>query len=35
MSKIKLKQCPFCGGEVKLDEDDFYMFCCDECGAEE
>ena len=25
--------CPFCGGEVKLDELDFYMFCCDKCGA--
>lgn len=25
--------CPFCGGKVKLDEYDFYMFCCDKCGA--
>lgn len=33
MSKIKLKPCPFCGGETKLDEEDFYMFCCDECGV--
>lgn len=33
MSEIKLKPCPFCGGEIKLDEDDFYMFCCDTCGA--
>ena len=29
----ELKKCPFCGGEVKIDEDDFYMFCCDNCGA--
>lgn len=29
----ELKPCPFCGGEIKLDEDDFYMFCCDKCGA--
>ena len=29
----KLKPCPFCGGKIKLDEDDFYMFCCDKCGA--
>lgn len=33
MSEIELKPCPFCGGQVKLDEDDFYMFCCEECGA--
>ncbi len=33
MSEIKLKPCPFCGGEIKLDEDDFYMFCCNTCGA--
>lgn len=32
MSK-EIKNCPFCGGEVKLDENDFYMFCCDKCGA--
>ena len=31
--KEKLKPCPFCGGKIKLDEDDFYMFCCDKCGA--
>ena len=29
----KLKPCPLCGGEVKLDADDVYMFCCDKCGA--
>lgn len=29
----ELKACPFCGGKIKLDEDDFYMFCCDRCGA--
>lgn len=33
MSEIELLPCPFCGGQVKLDEDDFYMFCCEECGA--
>lgn len=33
MSEIKLLPCPFCGGKIKLDEDDFYMFCCDTCGA--
>lgn len=33
MSERKLLPCPFCGGEVKLDEDEFYMFCCDKCGA--
>ena len=33
MSDTELKQCPFCGGQVKLDEDGFYMFCCDDCGA--
>lgn len=33
MSNIELLPCPFCGGQVKLDEDDFYMFCCEECGA--
>ena len=33
MSDVKLLPCPFCGGEIKLDEDDFYMFCCDTCGA--
>ena len=26
MSDVKLLPCPFCGGEIKLDEDDFYMF---------
>lgn len=31
--KKELKPCPFCGGKIKLDEDDFYMFCCDKCGA--
>lgn len=31
--KEELKPCPFCGGKIKLDEDDFYMFCCDKCGA--
>lgn len=29
----QLKLCPFCGSKVKIDEDDFYMFCCDNCGA--
>ena len=29
----KLKPCPFCGSNVKIDMDDFYMFCCDNCGA--
>jgi Lar family restriction alleviation protein len=29
----KLKECPFCGSTVKIDEEDFYMFCCDKCGA--
>lgn len=29
----ELEVCPFCGKEVKLDEDGFYMFCCDNCGA--
>lgn len=37
MSNVELLTCPFCGGEVKLDEDgcecDFCMFCCEECGA--
>ena len=33
MQEVELKQCPFCGGTIKLDEDDFYMFCCDKCGA--
>jgi endogenous inhibitor of DNA gyrase (YacG/DUF329 family) len=33
MSDKELKPCPFCGGKVKLDEDGFYMFCCDNCGA--
>jgi len=33
MSDVKLLPCPFRGGEIKLDEDDFYMFCCDTCGA--
>ncbi len=41
MSDIELKPCPFCGGQVKLvsgqvkllNENDFYMFCCEECGA--
>lgn len=33
MSGAKLKPCPFCGGKVKIDEDDFYMFCCDSCSA--
>lgn len=33
MSDIGLKPCPFCGSKVKIDEDDFYMFCCDNCGA--
>lgn len=33
MSEIKLLPRPFCGGKIKLDEDDFYMFCCDTCGA--
>ena len=33
MIDVKLLPCPFCGGEIKLDEDDFYMFCCDTCGA--
>ena len=33
MSDVKLLPCPFCGGKIKLDEDDFYMFCCDTCGA--
>ena len=31
--KEELKPCPFCRGKIKLDEDDFYMFCCDKCGA--
>lgn len=25
--------CPFCGLPVIIDEDDFYMFCCSECGS--
>lgn len=25
--------CPFCGGKIKIDEYDFYMFCCDRCGT--
>ena len=33
MQEVELKPCPFCGGTIKLDEDDFYMFCCDKCGA--
>lgn len=33
MSDTELKPCPFCGGEVKLDEDEFDMFFCDACGA--
>ena len=33
MQEVELKSCPFCGGTIKLDEDDFYMFCCDKCGA--
>ena len=33
MSETRLLSCPFCGGEIKLDEDDFYMFYCDTCGA--
>lgn len=33
MNDVELKPCPFCGRKVKIDEDDFYMFCCDSCGA--
>lgn len=33
MGETELRPCPFCGNEVKIDEDDFYMFCCDVCGA--
>ncbi len=35
MSEIKLKPCPFCGGEVKLDhvDNEFYMVCCDNCSS--
>lgn len=33
MSERKILPCPFCAGEVKLDDDEFYMFCCDKCGA--
>lgn len=33
MNEVKSKSCPFCGEIVTLDEDDFYMFCCDNCGA--
>lgn len=28
-----LLPCPFCGGKIKIDEYDFYMFCCDRCGT--
>lgn len=33
MREIKLKPCPFCGGEVKLDHayNEFYMVRCDNC----
>lgn len=41
MSKIKLKKCPFCGGEVEIDNigdfdgDNFYMVECknSECNS--
>ena len=32
----ELKQCPFCGGEAELSEDEFfcrYSVACTECGA--
>lgn len=41
MDEIKLKPCPFCGGEAKIivsggcdGEDCLVWVCCDECGAE-
>ena len=38
MSKIKLKECPFCGGDVVsprllLGSSRFYHIMCIECGA--
>ncbi len=38
MSEIKLKPCPFCGGEAIIyenDEDDEYMIGCKNCCAAE
>lgn len=29
MSDVKLLPCPFCGGEIKLDEDDFILWLQD------
>ena len=31
----KLRECPFCGGEVELDfvGEDFYMVRCDKCAS--
>lgn len=36
MSEIKLKPCPFCGGEAKIIGAIGAVFCarCTECGAE-
>lgn len=37
MNDIKLKPCPFCGGEAALIENGFYNSClvkCTKCGAE-
>lgn len=34
LTETKLKRCPFCGADVRLiDEKDFYMVQCDNCGA--
>ncbi|MGN0553360.1 MAG: Lar family restriction alleviation protein [Oscillospiraceae bacterium] len=35
MREIKLKPCPFCGGEVELEhvDNEFYMISCSKCSS--